>query len=138
MLSSKAQVIDELESTIPRCAGGVGSVGWVGGRGAFGEVGGVVHCIGCGAWGAVGSCGGARWGGRQCLASAQPPADAVLSTSPLPSLHHPHKLTCSWIERLLPGLYPHYISVLRVDPEKLGSVDLQGIWAEATGEEDGE
>lgn len=29
---------------------------------------------------------------------------------------------CSWIERLFPGLYPRYLHVLRVDPDKMDAV----------------
>ncbi|KAL4440082.1 hypothetical protein ABPG75_003083 [Micractinium tetrahymenae] len=41
-----------------------------------------------------------------------------------------------WIERLFPGLYPHYLHVLRVDPDKLDAVRLDKLWAEGGDDEE--
>lgn len=41
----------------------------------------------------------------------------------------------SWVERLFPGLYPHYLHVLRVDPDRLDSVGLDNLWAKKGNDE---
>ncbi|PRW33106.1 transient receptor potential channel [Chlorella sorokiniana] len=45
----------------------------------------------------------------------------------------------SWIERLFPGLYPAYLHVLRVDPDKLDTLDtvkLDRLWAKQGDDEE--
>ena len=39
-----------------------------------------------------------------------------------PFLHSRPMIPRSWVERLFPGLYPAYLHVLRVDPDKLDTV----------------
>ncbi|KAL4438682.1 hypothetical protein ABPG77_006286 [Micractinium sp. CCAP 211/92] len=41
-----------------------------------------------------------------------------------------------WIERLFPGLYPRYLHVLRVDPDKMDAVRLDKLWAEGGDDEE--
>ena len=64
-----------------------------------------------------------------------------LPATPSPHSGHPRTpafLTPrSWVERFFPGLYPPYLSVLRVDPQRLGAVDLQALW-QAQGGGEGE
>lgn len=118
MLLSKAQAIDELESSIP---------GWAGQECRGQECRALRGCP-------------AAW---KLQAAAQLVASVLQLRAWMPGQVRPvaassllacaTKLApagppCSWIERLFPGLYPRYLHVLRVDPDRMDAVRQAGAF----------
>lgn len=133
MLASKAQVIDEIDTLLPRCGPG-GAWCWRCGGGGWRSVAdGALLCAPHAGMGPDVPLIHVRHKTPACSHSR---SDALSRAAPCPTHTNtphpgPERLPdCRWLEARMPSLYPRYVHVLRVDPGRLDRVQEGARWGE--------